>query len=120
ATPVQLLFKNIGASNATNVGLNGGVVITLAAGVSYVSMASGPLPTVTSGPGGTTVLTWGVLGDVPAGTTVLSINATAALGTIGVNQIASISAKYGDIYAENFADNGCSSVSVSAAAGAGI
>jgi hypothetical protein len=42
ATPVQLVFKNVGASTATNVGINGGVTITLASGVRFVSMATGP------------------------------------------------------------------------------
>ena len=120
ATPVQLVFKNAGASVATNVGINGGVTITLAAGVRFVDMATGPAPAVTLGGGGTTILTWGGLGDIAAGATALAINTSITLSVVGATQVATIAAKYGDVFAQSFAENGCTALAVNPTPGAAI
>ena len=111
-TPLQLLFGNTGAGTATNVGVTGGVTITLQPGISYVGMASGPAPTVTAGSGGTTILTFGAIGDVGGGATGLVINASAFFATTGSKQLATITGTYGDSFGEKFTDLSCAGIEV--------
>src|SRR5262249_40413680 len=115
ATPVQLRFRNTGASTATNVGAVGGVTITLKPQVTYVSTVVGPSPTVTAGSGGTTILTWGNLGNIPGGTNALVINTTVKYPATGSQEMASIVGTYGDNFDEVFTNKSCTAILVNPA-----
>ena len=119
-TPVQLVLKNTGSSTAINVGAAGGVTITLKPQVTYVSTAVGPSPGVAPGAGGTTILTWGNLGNVEGGAAALAINTTVAFPATGSQEMASIVGSYGDNFEEQFTNRSCTSILVNPAPAAAI
>jgi uncharacterized repeat protein (TIGR01451 family) len=121
-TALQIALKNTGGSVAVGVGATTPVTVTLLSGVTFVSMASGPAPTVVVNGDGSTTLTFaaGAIGDVAGGTTAFVINTTVYFAAAGAQQIATLSGKYGDQLQEAFTNNSCASVLVVQAPGTAI
>ena len=114
------MLKNTGLSTATNVGTVGGVTITLKPQVTYVATVVGPDPTVTAGPGGTTSLTWGDLGDIAGGTNALVIDTIVNFPATGSQEMASIVGTYGDDFNEEFTKKSGTAILVNPAPAAAI
>jgi uncharacterized repeat protein (TIGR01451 family) len=119
----QVRLKNGGASTATGIS---NTSITLAAGVVYSGMGSGPFPdcdpigALPSGCSGG-VLTWnrspGLIVDVPGGASGLAVNVSntylsPAAPPISPPNVATMVTNYGDNFNESFKGGDCLSITV--------
>ncbi len=115
---LSLSVTNTGGSSALSVGAApGSVSITLNPGFTYVSTTLGPAPAVTpnSPAAGYTTVTWTDLDDIVAGDSAVTINVQvggSVSGTLGIKQLGTFHATYGDELGEGFTADDCSQIQI--------